>query len=412
MKSPESLGFSAERLARIKTAVSPFISPTQIAGAVTLLARRGQIVHLDTFGYQERETETPMTADSIFRIYSMTKPITCVAAMMLFEQGHFQLIDPVAKFIPAFAKLKVYAGGEGDSIRLEPLASPVTIQQLFTHTSGLTYHFTEYGPIEQMYRDNAIFSAKPLKALVGDALQLPLAFQPGTKWRYSMGHDVLAHLVEVISGKSFDDFLQEHLFAPLGMVDTGFYVPEGKNGRFTTMYGSRSIDIPQTSLTNWFGDAMAGINQRLEGAADSRQSQPHNFLSGGHGLVSTAMDYWRFCQMLLNHGELDGNRILGRKTVELMRVNHVPASLLPYEIGNIPSPGQGFGLGMRVLQDVGLAAIPGSVGDYGWAGAANTYFWIDPVEEMVGIFMSQYQPSGLIPASAAFRIAAYQAIVD
>ncbi|MEM7112723.1 MAG: serine hydrolase domain-containing protein [Chloroflexota bacterium] len=412
MKSPESVGFSAERLTRIETAVSPYIGPTQLAGAVTLVARRGEIVHLDTYGYQDRETETPMTTDSIFRIYSMTKPIACVAAMTLYEQGRFLLTDPVAKFIPAFNDLKVYAGSNGDNIQLEPLASPVTIQQLFTHTAGLSYHFTEYGPVEQMYRDAGIFVAKTLEEFVDAAVKLPLAFQPGTHWRYSIGHDILARLVEIISDQSFDGYLQEQIFAPLGMVDTGFYVPEEKHGRFTSMYGSVTIDHPDTSFTRWFGDAMAGVNQKLADASDSRESQPHTLLRGGSGLVSTAMDYWRFCQMMLNNGELNGIRILGRKTVELMRANHLSSSLLPYEIGHVPMLGYGFGIGMRVLQDVGLAAIPGSTGEYGWAGAANTYFWIDPVEELIGVFMSQYQPSGLITASSAFRVATYQAIVD
>jgi CubicO group peptidase (beta-lactamase class C family) len=227
-----------------------------------------------------------------------------------------------------------------------------------------------------------------------------------------MGHDVAARLVEIISGQPFDQFLQEHIFAPLGMVDTGFYVPQEKHGRFTSMYGSVSIDHPHTSVTRWFGDAMAGVNQKLADGQSCRESQPHNILRGGTGLVSTAMDYWRFCQMMLNDGILNGERIVGRKTVELMRTNHLPDRMLPYEIGQIPRLGYGFGLGMRVLQDVGQAAIPGSVGEYGWAGAANTYFWIDPAEELIGVFMSQYQPSGLIPAADAFRVATYQAIID
>lgn len=412
MTPPESVGLSSKRLDRIHTSVGKHIGNGKIAGAVTLVARRGEIVHLDSMGWQDRESQTPMHTDSIFRIYSMTKPITCAAAMMLYEEGHFLLTDPLFKFLPEFADVRVYVSGEGDAMVTEAPNRPISIGDLFTHTAGLSYHFTEYSYVDQLYRDTQQMRGRSLAEFTTDAAKLPLAFHPGTRWRYSIAHDVLARVIEVISGQAFDDFLQERLLKPLGMVDTGFYVPEDKHDRFTTMYGSVSIDETDTSVTKWFGLAMMGQNQRLNGPKDSRQSYKHNHLRGGSGLVSTAEDYWRFTQMLLNNGEANGQRFLGRKTIELMRSNHLAPELLPYELSGIDSLGQGFGLGMRVTMDVGRAQVMGSVGDYGWGGAANTSFWIDPQEELIGIIMTQHQPSGFIPSSADFRTAVYQAIVD
>ncbi|MGB1249604.1 MAG: serine hydrolase domain-containing protein [Candidatus Promineifilaceae bacterium] len=412
MTNPESVGLSTARLDRIRTAVGKYIDDSKIAGAVTLVARRGELVHLESTGWQDRESQTPMQTDSIFRIYSMTKPITCTAAMMLYEEGHFALTDPLAKFLPAFADVQVYVSGEGEQMVTEAPLRPITIRDLFTHTSGLSYHFTEYGYVDQLYRDTKQVRDRPLADFVADAAKLPLAFHPGTKWRYSIAHDVLAHVVEVISGQSFDQFLQERLLTPLGMVDTGFYVPEENHDRFTTMYGSISIDETDTSATRWFGLAMMGQNQRLNGPKDSGQSYKHDNLRGGSGLVSTAQDYWRFAQMLLNNGVANGQRFLSRKTIELMRSNHLASALMPYELNGIESPGQGFGLGMTVTVDVGLSQVLGSVGDYGWGGAANTSFWIDPQEELIGVIMTQHQPSSFFPSSADFRTTVYQAIVD
>ena len=412
MTKPESVGLSSPRLNRIKAAVGQHLSDDKIAGAVMLVARRGEIVYLDSMGWQDRESKTEMQSDSIFRIYSMTKPITCTAAMMLYEEGRFRLSDPLFTYLPEFADVKVYVSGQGDEMVTEAPNRPITIHDLFTHTSGLSYHFTEYGVVDQLYRDTKQVRDRPLAEFSADAAKLPLAFHPGTKWRYSIAHDILARVVEVISGQAYDDFLQDRLFGPLGMVDTGFYVPAEKHDRFTTMYGTVSIDEVDTSVTMWFGLAMMGQYRRLNGALDSQQSFKHNSLRGGSGLVSTVQDYWRFAQMLLNDGEFNGQRFLGRKTVELMRSNQLAPDLLPYELSGLYSPGQGFGLGMRVTADVGLAQMMGSVGDYGWGGAANTSFWIDPQEELIGIIMTQHQPSGFIPSSADFRTAVYQAIVD
>jgi CubicO group peptidase (beta-lactamase class C family) len=239
-----------------------------------------------------------------------------------------------------------------------------------------------------------------------------LAFQPGTMWRYGVSHDVIARLIEIISGQPLDVYLHETLFEPLGMVDTGFYVPEGKLDRFAAMYGSVDVDESDTTAIEWYGLARKGVNQLLAGPRDCLESRPHDVFRGGTGLVSTASDYVRFCQMLLNTGELEGERVLGRKTVELMVTNHLRPKLLPFEIGGSYNEGRGYGLGLRVVMDVAQSGHPGSVGLYGWMGAASTFFWVDPVEEFIGIQLCQFQPYGFYKISRDFQVAAYQAIVD
>lgn len=411
---PEEVGISSERLARVDTAVNKYISPDKLAGVVTLLARRGEIVQHQAYGLADRENNKPMQLDTIFRIYSMTKPITCVALMMLYEQGLFQLADPVFKFIPAFADLKVYVSGKGDEMQLEALKRPVTIHDLLTHTSGLSYHFLEYGRVEEMYRetDLSLSADLSLAEFVDGLCQFPLAFQPGTRWRYSFAHDVVARLVEIISGQSFADFLAGNIFKPLNMVDTGFYVPAEKLDRFAAMYGSANIEDIKTTAMSLFGLAMMGVNKLLAGPNDSLESKPHQAFRGGGGLVSTALDYWRFCQMLLNNGQFNGNRILGRKTIELMTVNHLAPGLLPYELGRIKMPGLGYGLGVNVMMDLGQSQTIGSEGTYSWSGAANTTFWNDPQEALIGIFMTQFQPPSYHLVAQDFKVAVYQAIID
>lgn len=412
MIHPEKVGLSSDRLARIRPVMEKYVGDDKMAGVLTLLARHGEVVHLECIGLMDREHHKPVQPDTIFRLYSMTKPIICVALMTLYEQGHFQLFDPVSKFIPAFGDLKVYAGETASGVRVTGLEREVVVRDLLTHTSGLTYHFVENGPVEAMYREARVSSQKPLAEFVADLLKLPLAFQPGSAWRYSFAHDVVAYLIEVMSGCSLDVYLREHLFAPLEMNDTGFYVPQDKLARFAAQYGSGNIIDPDMTITQWYDIARAGVNGRISGPEDSLESTSHNVFRGGHGLVSTAPDYLRFCQMLLNKGELKGKRILSRKTVELMTVNHIMAELLPYEIGGVYSPGYGYGLGFRVLMDVGQCQTLGSAGEYGWAGAANTYFWIDPQEEFIGIQMAQFQPSDYHTSSQDFRVMAYQAIAD
>lgn len=409
---PEDVGLSSERLERIPQAVEKHIGPGKIPGAVTLVSRHGELVHLRSYGHQDRESDIPMPTDAIFRIYSMTKPVICTALMQLYERGSFQLSDPVARFIPEFDALKVYSGGAGEDMQVVDLARPVTIHDLLTHTSGLTYHFLEYGEVEALYRSTCVCSNKPLADFVADLAKLPLAFQPGTAWRYSYAHDVVARLIEVMSGERLDAYLAANLFEPLGMVDSGYYVTGDQLDRLASMYGSVELIEPDVTFTRWYGDAFAGIHQKLSDHTHGLETAQHNVLRGGHGLLSTAMDYWRFSQMLLNGGELDGQRILGRKTVELMTANHLAASILPYEIGGQSYAGNGYGLGFKTLTDVGQCLTLGSVGEFGWGGAANTDFWIDPQEDMIGVLMAQYQPAGFHAMGPDFRVAAYQAIID
>jgi CubicO group peptidase (beta-lactamase class C family) len=409
---PASVGMSASRLARIKPAMQAYVDHKGFAGISTMLARRGQIVHFEQVGWQDREGQTPLAPDTIYRIYSMTKPIICTALMILHEEGRFQLFDPVSKFLPAFGKVRVFAGTTASDAKTEELVRPMTIQHLFTHMAGLTYNFLEDSPVGAMYLESGLMSdsSHTLETIIAELARLPLAYQPGSHWHYSMSIDVLAHLIEVISGQPLQDFLQERFFKPLGMKDTAFAVPEDQQHRLSAMYGHP--DVATHNFSQFVAAWQAGQNQRRNVDRTYPASGAPNFARGGHGLFSTAADYMRFAQMLLNGGQLDGVRILGRKTVELMHTNHVPAHLLPYQIGPAgPASGYGFGLGSRVLQNVAESAVTGSVGEYGWAGAAKTYFWVDPQEALIGVFMSQYMISFDLP-DKDFQVLAYQAMVD
>ena len=409
---PEDVGMSAERLARMRPALAKYVADDKVVGVVAMVARRGQVVYEDCLGLMDREKQIAMRPDAIFRIYSMTKPIMCTALMTLYEHGLFQLNQPVAAFIPAFNSLKVYAGeDDAGEMVLEDLQRPVTIRDLLTHTSGITYHWLENGRVEQLYRDAQLPFDNPIDEFVADLVKLPLAFQPGTSWRYGLSHDVVAYLVQLISGKRVDEYLRETIFEPLGMVDTGYYVPEAKLDRFVTMYGSHRVLEADMTVTRWFGDALKGASRYLAGTNDSLESAPHQAFRGGHGLVSTAADYLQFAQMLLNGGELNGRRILSRKTLELMTTNHLQPELLPFEIGGTPSLGVGYGLGFSVVMDIGQAQIVGSLGSFSWGGAATTTFWVDPQEELIGVMMSQYQPPVHL-LTPDFKVMAYQAIVD
>lgn len=390
--TPEELGFSSERLDRIGTVMQRYLDEGKLAGIVTLVARRGRVVHFARFGYQDIEAGKPMEFDTIFRIYSMTKPITSVALMMLFEQGLVRLADPVSRFIPEFKDIKVL-GPNGQL--LDPVRE-VTIHDLLTHTSGLSYgDFEDPSPGEAYAQSNLFFRSDITnQELVRGLAALPLLFQPGTMWHYSAATDVLGHVIELISDMSLGDFFKQKIFDPLGMVDTAFRVPAEKVARFATLYG-----LTEDDPLGLIGDDIGGdyFNPRLE--------------SGGGGLVSTAADYLRFAQMVLNKGELDGVRLLAPKTVELMTTNHLPPALLPMVLSE-PMPGLGFGLGFSVLMDLAQAGIIGSVGSHGWGGWATTRFWVDPQEQLVGIFLTQYIPSDTYLVADDFRTLVYQALVD
>jgi CubicO group peptidase (beta-lactamase class C family) len=405
--SPESVGISSDRLARIRPAMQRWIDRGTIAGASMMIARRGKIVYADQIGRMSKETDEALRSDAIFRIYSMTKPIVCTALMMLYEEGRFQLITPLATFIPAFANVKVLQQDK----EVAP-QRPITIGDLMTHLGGFTYDFLIDSPVGELYRQHELMhnAQRTLQQFVDELARLPLAYHPGTKWHYSVSIDVAAHVIEIIANQPLRHFLRERIFDPLGMVDTDFYVPPEKRHRLAAMYGVGDLGARGMTILHMFSNWQQGILERIDPQESYPVDQPETFARGGHGLFSTAQDYMRFALMLLNGGTLDGTRILGRKTLELMHANHIPPALLPWDIAGIAYPGYGFGLGSRVLMDVGLSGMPGTAGEFGWAGAATTYYWVDPAESFAGVFMTQYQ--GLDEPQRDFRALAYQAIVD
>jgi CubicO group peptidase (beta-lactamase class C family) len=407
VEAPETVGMSARRLERIRPAMQAYVDRGVYAGIVTLIARRGVVVHADEFGWRDKEAKAPMIADAIFRLYSMTKPIVCAALMTLVEEGRLRLFDPVACYIPSFAGVKV-RGSDGGLV--DP-KRPVNLRDVVTHTSGLTYHFLEASPVGRMYAEGRLLGARcSLAEGIDDLARFPLAFQPGSRWHYSVGIDVAARVIEVVSGKPLGSFLRERLFEPLGMVDTAFGVPLEKRHRLAAMYGRQDLLDPATTFKRTFDAWQKGFNERIDVSSTYPVDAADLFVRGGHGLFSTAGDCFRFAQMLANGGHLDGERILGRKTLALMHANHVPA-LMPLEIGGVPLPGYGFGLGSRVLIDVAQSGAPGSVGEFGWSGAAKTHYWVDPQEELVGLFMTQSMMSFDLP-ELDLRALAYQAIAD
>ncbi len=393
--APEALGFSSQRLARIRPAMQRYVDARQLAGIQTFIARKGQVVHSDCVGMADMASRMPMTADTILRIYSMTKPITSVAVLMLMEEGLLRVGDSLSRYIPAFKEMKVLDGASGSGMRTVPANREITLHDLLTHTSGLGYGIFD-DLLEQMYQQHlwawvAAHPMAPLAELVEVVATLPLAHQPGTRFRYSIATDVLGYVVQVVSGLPFEVFLKERIFAPLGMPDTAFYVPAEELGRFAACYEP----CPDNGL------------RPLEPGGPMNYRVPPGAPSGGGGLVSTTRDYFRFCQMLLNKGELDGVRLLGRKTVEWMTVNHLPDGVFSFD-----NPWEGFGLGVSVLLNPGKQPMIGTTGAYGWGGAANTNFWIDPVEELIGILMLQFMPSDTYPVASEFRNLTYQALVD
>jgi CubicO group peptidase (beta-lactamase class C family) len=401
--APDSVGFDARRLARIKPRMQEYVDSGKFYGITTLLARRGRIVHFEHAGFRDRAAQTPLDASAIFRIYSMTKPIVCTALMTLYEEARFQLFEPLAKYLPAFAKVKVW---DGTGRPLADPVHPILIRDLFTHTSGLTYNFLEDSPVGAMYQEARLFAnpADTLEEVVSKLARLPLAYQPGTRWHYSMSIDVLAQLIQVLSGRPLQDFLKERIFAPLGMNDTGFSVPAANGPRIAAMYGRADI------ANHRFSEALNSAPGPLDVSRTYPADNTTTWARGGSGLFSTAGDYLRFAQMLLNRGELDGERIISPAIADLMHSNHLPANLLPYSIAILAFSGYGFGLGSRVLLNPAESAMPGSAGEFGWGGAAHTYYWVDPKMELVGILMTQHIFSLEYPRHD-FQVLAYQAMV-
>lgn len=395
--SPSSVGMSKSRLDRVTTAMQRYIDRKEVPGVVTLVARRGKVVHFEAQGSRWVEEGVPMKKDTIFRIASMTKPITSVALMMLHEEGHFLLSDPISRWLPEYAEMKIAVPSGGDRVGLpyKTIASdvPITVRHILTHTAGFANSYRGLTRGEYL----AISPRQKTDETVGDFVtrmaSLPLNYEPGTNWEYSRATDHVGRLVEVISGQTLDELFKERIFKPLGMDDTHFYLPEEKLDRFAAQYS------PNEDGTIKLADAPT---------ADSRfVKEPHLYFMGAGGLMSTATDYWRFQQMMLNGGKLGSKRILGRKTVELMTDNHT---------GDLPiwltGPGYGFGLGYSVITDRGAAGSMASEGTFGWGGAYCTYFWVDPVEDVVGIVMTQVRPYTHINIRQEFAVLVNQAIID
>ncbi|HVM55638.1 MAG TPA: serine hydrolase domain-containing protein [Acidimicrobiales bacterium] len=400
---PGEVGFDADRLARIDTHFRRYVDDGLLPGWLVAVARRGQIAHLATHGQRDIEAGAPVELDTLWRIFSMTKPITSVAAMMLYEEGGFELKDPVSRFIPSFGDTKVYRSGSAVNPVLEPQSEPIRIWHLLTHTSGLTYGFHHATPVDAMYRAGGFEWGNPpgqdLAQICDTFASFPLLFQPGSEWNYGVSTDVLGRVVEVVSGQRLDVFLRERIFDPLGMTDTAFHALDAD--RLAALY----IPTPGTRKA-----------LRMDAMGDAAKVQP-TYLSGGGGLVSSAADYHRFNLMLLNGGELDGVRLLGTRTVRYMTQNHLPGGQDLEQFGRplfaeTSFDGVGFGLGFSVVQDHVDNKVLSSIGEFAWGGAASTAFWVDPAEEITVLFMTQLLPSSTHPIRSQLKQLVYQALVD
>lgn len=401
-RSSSAHGLSAERLARIdRLFQSRYLDARRLPCAVTLVQRRGEIAHHSALGFMDVERQRPIQHDTIFRIYSMTKPITSIAFMMLVEEGLVGLDDPVHRFIPQWRDLAVYEAGFLETFRTRRTTRPMRMVDLLRHTSGLTYDFQQRTNVDAAYRKRRLGQVGgpvSLDGMIDGLAKMPLEFSPGDAWNYSVATDVLGYLVGKISGMPFEQFLQQRIFEPLGMHDTGFHVPESKASRFAACY-------------------RFGGEQPMQLVDDPEKSsflRPPAFISGGGGLVSTMADYLRFCQMLLNRGALNGARIVSPKTLELMTMNHLPGGkdLTQLSISLFSEAtysGVGFGLGFSVTLDPARTLLPGTAGDFSWGGMASTYFWIDPREELIVIFMTQLMPSAAYPLRRELRTLVYSA---
>ena len=387
-------GLDPERLSRLQAAMQAYVDNGQLAGAVTLIARDGEIVYFDAVGQRDREAGAPMQKDTIFRIASQTKAVISVAAMILQEEGRLLIGDPVGDYLPEFRETTVAVANDDGGYDVVPATRPITIRDLLTHTSGFDYG---EGLTKDAWHAAGIHGYyfadrdEPIRAVVARMAALPAVAQPGEKFVYGYSTDILGAVVEVAAGMPLDELLRVKIFAPLGMVDTHFFLPPAKRDRLAAVYEIRDGALSRTQDDGWNGQGAY-----VDG--------PRTCFSGGAGLLSTARDYARFLQMVLNGGELDGQRVLGRKSVELMSVDHR---------GDVPfGNGEGFGLGFSVLEDLGRRGTPGTVGELAWGGAYHTTYWIDPAEDLVVVHMTQLLPAGDVDDHARLRALLYQAIVD
>jgi CubicO group peptidase (beta-lactamase class C family) len=402
---PESVGLSFERLRRIDAYFdAKYVETGKLPFAMTLVARKGEVAHHGFTGAMDEARGKPVEADTLVRIYSMTKALTSVLFMMLVEEGKVALDDPVHRFIPEWRGLGVYAGGFMETFRTTPTARPMLMVDLLRHTSGLTYGFQQRTNVDAAYRKlkiGEIEKAGTLDGMIEGLAKLPLEFSPGEAWNYSVATDVLGYLIGKIEGKPFEAVLKDRLTGPLGMADTDFFVPESERARFAACY----------ALTT------TGKRVLQDDPEKSPYLAPPSFVSGGGGLVSTAADYLKFCQMMLNGGEAGGMRFLSPKTIALMTANHLPGGVdLPQLskslFSEVAYDGVGFGLGFAVTMDPARTLLPGSAGEYSWGGAASTYFWIDPAEALIVIFMTQLLPSSSYPLRRELRNLVYSAITE
>jgi CubicO group peptidase (beta-lactamase class C family) len=401
--APEEVGLDPARLARLDAYLDGFVANGRHKGSLLAITRGGRIAHVSYRGQRDAEAGLPVAPDTIWRIYSMTKPITSVAAMMLYEEGALSLFDPVAKFIPSFEDLRVYRHGMAAAPVTVRAAEPMLVWHLLTHTSGLTYGFQQANAVDEAYRAAGFFLDPPPDHDLASACDvwagLPLLFEPGAEWNYSVSTDVVGRIVEIVSGQSLADFFAQRIFAPLGMTDTGFSVAEADRPRLTALYAHD----PETATAV------------LYPGVDVVSAQPPNLLAGGHGLASTAADYHRFTQMLLRRGELDGVRLLAPRTVDLMTANHLPGNATLTEFGRplldlVMNEGYGFGLGLSPLVDPIAAKTLSVAGEYRWEGAAGTAFWVDPAADMTVLFFTQVL-FGSDDAWMGMRPLVYQALV-
>ena len=406
--TPESVGMSSQRLGRIGKVFQAYVDRGEASGALALIARRGKLAYLESWGNRDRESGQPMTPDTIFRIYSMTKPITSVAIMMLHEEGHFFLDDPVSEYLPELATLSVQTEKIDPTVGTRKVAtaameSEMTIRDLLRHTAGFSYGFFGDTEVDKMYRQRGVLVEDDTIAdTVNKLRDIPLRYEPGQRWHYSVSIDVLGRLIEVVSKQPLDQFFRERIFKPLQMNDTGFSVPSDKRERFAQLYKPAGLE---SSREAFLEEEYSKQIEVLEWEDIGGYGDDVTHFSGGGGLVSTAEDYWRFCQMMLNGGQLNGHRLLSRKSVELMTSDHLNG------IPGFDRPGCSFGLGFMVVKDLGEAGSLGSPGVFSWGGAAGTRFWIDPQEELIGIFMVQILPHRTRMGDE-FRLLTYQAIAD
>jgi CubicO group peptidase (beta-lactamase class C family) len=401
---PGEVGFDAPRLRRIDRHFSRYVEDGRLPGWLLLVSRRGRIVHLATCGRRDLEADLPVELDTRFRVYSMTKPVTAVAAMQLYEEGAFALKDPVAAFIPSFAEPSVYCDGPASGPRTRPATRPVLLWHLLTHTAGLTYGFHHAHPVDAMYRAAEFELAPPDGRDLAECCDIwagmPLLFEPGSEWNYSVASDILGRVVEVVSGQPLDRFFADRIFFPLGMGDTGFWVEGEAAGKLAALYATGAEGQPV----------------RFDELGRQALRRP-SCLAGGGGLVSTAADYHRFTQALLRGGELDGARLLGSRTLAYMARNHLPgwADLESFGrrlFAETTFDGVGYGLGFAVLLDPVANKVLSSPGELSWGGMASTFFWVDPAEQLTAIFMTQLMPSAAYPLRSELRQLVYQALID